>query len=82
VLCYATNRNTRFQKRQKFGLPLFKAAKGARDKANTNHKAGADAFASKVLPVIREIKAAGAGTLRQIAQALYARGIETARGGR
>jgi DNA invertase Pin-like site-specific DNA recombinase len=54
----------------------------ARAKANTRHKAGADAFATKVLPIIREIKAAGAGTLRQIAQALNARGVETARGGK
>jgi DNA invertase Pin-like site-specific DNA recombinase len=54
----------------------------ARAKANTGHQAGADAFAAKVLPIIREIKSAGAGTLRQMAQALNVRGIETARGGR
>jgi DNA invertase Pin-like site-specific DNA recombinase len=43
--------------------------------------AQADAFASNVLPVIRDIQASGATSLRQIAAALNARGIATARGG-
>jgi Recombinase len=34
-----------------------------------------------VLPIIREIKRAGARTLREIADALNARGVATARGG-
>ena len=34
-----------------------------------------------VLPIIREIKATGATTLRAVAAALKARGIPTARGG-
>jgi hypothetical protein len=34
-----------------------------------------------VLPVVREIQASGATTLRAIAEALNARGIRTARGG-
>jgi len=41
----------------------------------------ADQHAANILPVIRQIKAGGARTLRQIADALNARGIRTARGG-
>jgi DNA invertase Pin-like site-specific DNA recombinase len=44
-------------------------------------KADADAFAVNVLPVIRQIEAQGAATLRAIAAALNKRGIRTARGG-
>lgn len=44
-------------------------------------KAEADRYAANVLPIIREAQKAGAGTLRQIANALNARGIPTARGG-
>jgi DNA invertase Pin-like site-specific DNA recombinase len=40
----------------------------------------ADAFAARVAPAIREAQAAGAKTLREIAAALDARGIATARG--
>ena len=41
----------------------------------------ADRFAANVLPIIREAQKAGARTLREIAEALNARGIATARGG-
>ena len=43
--------------------------------------AAADAFAANVLPVVREIQASGAKTLRAVATALNARGIRNARGG-
>jgi DNA invertase Pin-like site-specific DNA recombinase len=43
--------------------------------------AEADRFAANVLPIIREAQKAGATTLRQIAEALNARGVATARGG-
>ena len=43
--------------------------------------AEADRYAANVLPIIREAQKAGANTLRQIAEALNARGIPTARGG-
>jgi DNA invertase Pin-like site-specific DNA recombinase len=43
--------------------------------------AEADRFAANVLPIIREAQDAGATTLREIAAALNARGIATARGG-
>jgi DNA invertase Pin-like site-specific DNA recombinase len=46
----------------------------------TNQKA-ADAFASNVLPIVRQIQAAGVTTYRAIAQALNDRGVRTARGG-
>jgi hypothetical protein len=42
-------------------------------------KAEADRYAANVLPIIRE--KAGARTLREVAEALNARGIATARGG-
>jgi DNA invertase Pin-like site-specific DNA recombinase len=43
--------------------------------------AEAERFAANVLPIIREAQKAGATTLREIAAALNARGIATARGG-
>jgi DNA invertase Pin-like site-specific DNA recombinase len=53
----------------------------ARKKAVKAVKAEADRYAANVLPIIREAQKAGATTLREIAQALNARGIATARGG-
>ena len=41
----------------------------------------ADAFAENVLPIVRDIEAAGVTTLQGIAVALNARGVRTARGG-
>ncbi|WP_027053054.1 recombinase family protein [Mesorhizobium erdmanii] len=43
--------------------------------------AQADAFAANILPIIREIQARGVTSLRQVALALNARGIASARGG-
>ena len=45
-------------------------------------KSEADRYVANVLPIIREVQKAGARTLREIAEALNARGIATARGGR
>jgi DNA invertase Pin-like site-specific DNA recombinase len=42
----------------------------------------ADRHAANVLPIIREVRRSGAKTLREVADALNARGISTARGGR
>jgi DNA invertase Pin-like site-specific DNA recombinase len=53
----------------------------ARKSAVNAVKAEADRYAANVLPIIREAKRAGARTLREIADALNARGIATARGG-
>ena len=53
----------------------------ARNNAVGAVKAEADRYAANVLPIIREAQKAGATTLRQIAEALNARGIPTARGG-
>jgi hypothetical protein len=50
--------------------------------ANANHIAGADAFADAVAPAIRGARAAGAKSLRDIANALNGRGIAAARGGK
>jgi Recombinase len=54
----------------------------ARKSAVASIKALADQHAANVLPVIREIRRAGATSLHQIADALNARGITTSRGGR
>src|ERR1700745_546349 len=53
----------------------------ARENAVGAVKAEADRYAANVLPIIREAQKAGANTLRQIAEALNARGIPTARCG-
>jgi DNA invertase Pin-like site-specific DNA recombinase len=53
----------------------------ARQSAVETVTVSADKFAANVLPVIREAQKAGATTLRDIAAALNARGIATARGG-
>jgi DNA invertase Pin-like site-specific DNA recombinase len=50
-------------------------------KAVASNKAEADRFAANVRPVIEQIRAAGATSLRAIARALEARGVPTARGG-
>jgi DNA invertase Pin-like site-specific DNA recombinase len=45
------------------------------------NRAAADAFARNVLPIVRQVQAAGVTGLANIAQALNDRGIRTARGG-
>jgi len=54
----------------------------ARKSAVVSIKALADQHAANVLPVIREIRRAGATSLHQIADALNARGVTTPRGGK
>jgi DNA invertase Pin-like site-specific DNA recombinase len=54
-------------------------AEAARRGADAN-KAEADRFAANVLPIIREVQATGATSLRAVARALTARGIPSARG--
>jgi DNA invertase Pin-like site-specific DNA recombinase len=53
----------------------------AREMALETIATAADNHAANVLPIIREIRKGGATTLREIADALNARGIQTARGG-
>lgn len=48
---------------------------------SASNRAGASAFAANVLPIVDQVTAAGMTTLRQIAEALNARGVRTARGG-
>jgi DNA invertase Pin-like site-specific DNA recombinase len=60
------------------GNPRLHVARRTAVKAVT---AEADRFAANVLPIIREAQKAGATSLRQIAAALNARGVATARGG-
>jgi len=49
--------------------------------ASVNHEK-AETFAANVLPVVRELQASGVTGHREIAAALNARGVRTARGGR
>jgi len=65
----------------KLGAPKSKLAK-ARTLAATANINAADNHAANVLPIIREVRRTGAETLRDIAEALNARGISTARGGK
>jgi hypothetical protein len=60
---------------------LDEARKAAHKAAAVANETVAERHAATVLPVIREIRRAGAGTLRQIADVLNARGVATARGG-
>lgn len=53
----------------------------AQAKGIATNQSHADAHAANVLPIIRQIQASGATTLRAVAEALNARGIQTARGG-
>jgi DNA invertase Pin-like site-specific DNA recombinase len=62
----------------KLGGPKLKEA---RKLAVATLKAGAEQRAANVLPIIRDIQRAGAATLRDIAEALNARGVVTPRGG-
>ena len=50
-------------------------------RAHAANRTAADQFAANVLPIVREIQASGLTTLREIAAALNARGVRTARGG-
>jgi DNA invertase Pin-like site-specific DNA recombinase len=63
----------------RLGNPTNLVEAGAKGAAT--QRAEADAFAAKVLPIVRMIQAEGATTLRAIAAALNARGVRTARGG-
>jgi DNA invertase Pin-like site-specific DNA recombinase len=60
---------------------LEQTRKAAHKAAAAANEAAAERHAATVLPVIREIRKAGATTLRDIAEALNARGVQTARGG-
>jgi DNA invertase Pin-like site-specific DNA recombinase len=60
---------------------LAQAREAAHNAAAAANEAAAERYAATVLPIIREAKRAGAQTLREIADALNARGVATARGG-
>lgn len=62
----------------KLGSPKLKEARKLAMKAT---EAAADRQAASVVPIIREVMRAGATTLREIADALNARGVLTSRGG-
>src|SRR5262245_32450683 len=62
----------------KLGSPKLRRA---RKSALEAVRASAERHAANVLPIIREAQRAGARTLREIAAALNARGVSTARGG-
>src|SRR3954463_168091 len=54
----------------------------AQAKGVASRQVKADQFAANVLPVIRQIQGTGATTLAELAEALNARGIAAAQGGR
>jgi DNA invertase Pin-like site-specific DNA recombinase len=54
----------------------------AQAKGIATNRAAASAFASNVLPVIREMQAGGTATFQAIADALNARGMQSPRGGK
>jgi DNA invertase Pin-like site-specific DNA recombinase len=60
---------------------LHLAREAAHKAAAAANEAAAERHAATVLPIIREIRKAGARTLREIAAALNERGVQTARGG-
>ena len=60
---------------------LSEACQAAHKAAAVANEAAADQHAANVLPIIRQIKRAGATTLREIANALNERGVQTARVG-
>jgi DNA invertase Pin-like site-specific DNA recombinase len=60
---------------------LAEARQAAHKAAAVANEAAAYQHAANVLPIIRQIKRAGAATLREVADALNARGVRTARGG-
>jgi DNA invertase Pin-like site-specific DNA recombinase len=55
--------------------------RAAQAKGVHGNKVAADAFAARVLPMIRDVQQSGVTRLRGIAAALAARGVPTARGG-
>jgi DNA invertase Pin-like site-specific DNA recombinase len=64
------------------GNPRLAEGRQAAHKASAiANEAAADQHAANALPIIGQIKRAGARTLREIADALNARGVQTARGG-
>jgi DNA invertase Pin-like site-specific DNA recombinase len=69
------------KKAQGFKLGNPRAAMAAKA-AQAAHRASADRFAANVLPVVEAIRASGVTTYEAVAEALNARGIATARGGR
>ena len=48
---------------------------------NQAQRASADAFAANIMPLVREIQAAGASSLQRVAAELTRRNVRTARGG-
>ena len=53
----------------------------AQAKAHEVNRAAAEAFAANVLPIVRQIQAAGVTGLQNISNALNDRGVRIARGG-
>ena len=86
----AENERTLISTRTKAALAAKKAAGAklgnpraaeAAVKAHAANRAAADQFAANVPPIVRAIQVSGLTTLREIADALNARGVRTARGG-
>jgi hypothetical protein len=63
------------------GGPRERSLAEAQAKAHQVNRATVEAFAANVLPIVRQIQAAGVSGLQNIANALNDRGVRTARGG-
>lgn len=65
-----------------YANPFRKDGERAREASAMVRTSKADQFAANVVPIIREIEVSGVASLQGIADALNARGVSTARGGR
>ncbi len=90
LVSFATKRPRRKQPSLRVGVGLHTGGNRhaeisdlpeAQAKGVAANRKAADAFAANVLPIVRQIQAAGATTFRAIAEALNDRGVRTARGG-
>ena len=84
TLIGARTREALAVKREKDGIALGNRTNlpEAQAKGVMANRKNANAHAANVLPIIHQIQGSGATTLRAIADALNARGIQAARGGR
>jgi len=79
LLALKASLSTAKERSVKLGNPVN--LEEASKKGVAARKAKADQFAANILPIIKEIKAAGVTTVRGITQALNARDVKPARGG-
>lgn len=79
----STGRHVPTARKKAQGAKLGNRTNLAEAQAKEAHvlRAGAEAFGANVLPIVRQIQVAGVTSTRDLAAALNARGIRTARAG-